>query len=73
LAHFNREIIPEQVVHARGIGAYGYFTLAKSLSQYFIADFSQHVGDKLRSFCASRHWVAVRALVTMSVIHVDLQ
>jgi catalase len=26
LAHFNRERIPERVVHARGSGAYGTFT-----------------------------------------------
>ena len=27
LAHFNRERIPERVVHARGVAAYGTFTL----------------------------------------------
>ena len=41
LAHFNRERIPERVVHARGSGAYGTFTLTKSLSDYTIADFLQ--------------------------------
>ena len=25
LAHFDRERIPERVVHAKGAGAYGYF------------------------------------------------
>src|SRR5580698_7674523 len=25
MAHFNRERIPERVVHAKGSGAYGYF------------------------------------------------
>ena len=30
LAHFNRERIPERVVHARGAGAYGHFTLTKN-------------------------------------------
>ena len=25
LAHFNRERIPERVVHAKGAGAFGYF------------------------------------------------
>ena len=39
LAHFNRERIPERVVHARGSAAYGTFTLTKSLSDYTIADF----------------------------------
>ncbi len=39
LAHFNRERIPERVVHAKGSGAYGTFTLKKDLSQYTIADY----------------------------------
>jgi catalase len=46
LAHFNRERIPERVVHARGTGAYGQFTLTKSLSDLTIADFLQKVGEK---------------------------
>ncbi len=44
LAHFNRERIPERVVHARGSGAYGRFTLEKDLSDYSIADFLQGTG-----------------------------
>lgn len=50
LAHFNRERIPERVVHARGTGAYGHFTLSKSLSAYSIADFLQKEGDKTEVF-----------------------
>jgi len=38
LAHFNRERIPERVVHARGTGAYGTFKLTGDLSAYTIAD-----------------------------------
>ena len=45
LAHFNRERIPERVVHARGNGAYGTFTTSHSLSDYTIADFLQNVGQ----------------------------
>ena len=41
LAHFNRERIPERVVHARGNGAYGTFKLSKDLSKYTIAHFLQ--------------------------------
>jgi len=41
LAHFNRERIPERVVHARGSGAYGTFTLSKDLSDLTIAKFLQ--------------------------------
>lgn len=50
LAHFNRERIPERVVHARGTGAYGTFTLNKSLSDYTIADFLQSVGQQTEVF-----------------------
>jgi catalase len=50
LAHFNRERIPERVVHARGSGAYGHFTLTKDLSQYSIADFLNGVGKKTEVF-----------------------
>jgi catalase len=50
LAHFNRERIPERVVHARGAGAYGTFTLSKSLSPYTRASFLQDVGDSTDVF-----------------------
>jgi len=50
LAHFNRERIPERVVHARGTGAYGTFTVTKSLKDYTIADFLQHAGQQTEVF-----------------------
>lgn len=50
LAHFNRERIPERVVHARGTGAYGTFTLSKSLRDYTIAEFLQQVGQQTEVF-----------------------
>jgi catalase len=50
LAHFNRERIPERVVHARGAGAYGTFTLNKDLSNHTIADFLQGSGKKTPVF-----------------------
>jgi len=46
LAHFNRERIPERVVHARGTGAYGTFKLTKSLSDYTCASFLQKAGSE---------------------------
>ena len=39
LAHFDRERIPERVVHARGSGAHGYFQVYKSLEKYTKAQF----------------------------------
>ena len=50
LAHFNRERIPERVVHARGTGAFGTFILEKSLGDYTIADFLLTVGHKTPVF-----------------------
>ncbi len=34
LAHFDRERIPERVVHAKGAGAFGYFHASADLSEY---------------------------------------
>lgn len=34
MTHFDHERIPERVVHARGVGAHGYFQVYKSLAQY---------------------------------------
>src|SRR5210317_1547703 len=50
LAHFNRERIPERVVHARGTGAYGKFTVSQSLSSYTIASFLQQTGQETDVF-----------------------
>ena len=50
LAHFNRERIPERVVHARGTGAYGVFSLNKDLSDYTMANFLQKIGKKTEVF-----------------------
>lgn len=45
LRHFDRERIPERVVHARGTGAYGEFKLEKSMKKYTTANFLQNEGD----------------------------
>ncbi len=50
LAHFNRERIPERVVHARGTAAYGTFTVTKSLKEHSIANFLQEVGQQTEVF-----------------------
>lgn len=34
MAHFNRERIPERVVHAKGAGAHGIFTVTKDITRY---------------------------------------
>ncbi len=39
LAHFDRERIPERVVHAKGAGAYGVFEVTHDVTQYTCAAF----------------------------------
>ncbi len=50
LAHFNRERIPERVVHAKGAGAYGTFRLTKDMSKYTMADLFNATGKETPVF-----------------------
>ncbi|MFJ7946401.1 catalase [Streptomyces sp. NPDC096354] len=50
LARFNRERIPERVVHARGSGAYGYFEVTDDVSGFTRADFLSAVGKRTETF-----------------------
>src|SRR5690625_3389147 len=49
-SHFNRERIPEKVVHARGDGAYGEFEVYKSMKHLTRAHFLQKAGRKTPVF-----------------------
>ncbi|KAI9372977.1 catalase-like domain-containing protein [Aspergillus egyptiacus] len=46
LAHFNREKIPERVVHAKGAGAYGEFEVTADISDICNIDMLLGVGKK---------------------------
>jgi catalase len=48
LAHFNRERIPERVVHAKGTGAYGKFTVTKDITKYTKAKLFSKIGNSCR-------------------------
>jgi catalase len=50
MQHFNRERIPERVVHAKGSGAYGTFTVTTDVTKYTRADFLNRVGKKTEVF-----------------------
>src|SRR5699024_7930688 len=41
MAHFNRERVPERVVHAKGSGAFGELVITGDVSEYTKADFLQ--------------------------------
>ena len=50
LQHFNRERIPERVVHAKGSGAYGHFTVTHDITRYSVARLFAQVGKKTETF-----------------------
>ena len=50
LTHFDRERIPERVVHAKGAGAHGYFEVTKDVTKYTKAAFLNKVGKKTDVF-----------------------
>jgi catalase len=50
MAHFNRERIPERVVHAKGSGAHGHFTVTKDITRYTTAKLFSQVGKQTEVF-----------------------
>ncbi|MBW2138684.1 MAG: catalase, partial [Deltaproteobacteria bacterium] len=50
LAHFDRERIPERVVHAKGAGAYGYFEVTADVTKFTKAKFLSEIGKKTEVF-----------------------
>ncbi|MDR4946874.1 catalase KatA [Neobacillus cucumis] len=50
LAHFNRERVPERVVHAKGAGAHGYFEVTNDMSKYTKAKLFNGVGKRTPMF-----------------------
>ncbi|KKX49635.1 hypothetical protein L950_0214630 [Sphingobacterium sp. IITKGP-BTPF85] len=50
LAHFNRERIPERIVHAKGSGAYGTFTVTNDISKYTRAKLFNGIGKQTKLF-----------------------
>ncbi|GHO97775.1 catalase [Reticulibacter mediterranei] len=46
MAQFNRERVPERVVHAKGTGAFGYFEVTRSASEWTKAAFLNTVGKR---------------------------
>ena len=50
MAHFNRERVPERVVHAKGYGAHGTFTVTGDISRYTRAKLFSRVGNTCPMF-----------------------
>lgn len=50
LAHFDREVIPERRMHAKGSGAYGTFTVTHDITKYTKAKIFSKIGKKTEMF-----------------------
>ena len=50
LAHFDREVIPERRMHAKGSGAFGTFTVTNDITRYSCASLFSDVGKKTDVF-----------------------
>ncbi|HEB50358.1 MAG TPA: catalase [Desulfobulbus sp.] len=51
LAHFDREVIPERRMHAKGSGAYGTFTVTHDITRYTRASIFSEIGKQTELFC----------------------
>ena len=47
LAHFDREVIPERRMHAKGSGAFGHFTVTHDVTEYTCAKLFSEIGRQL--------------------------
>lgn len=50
LAHFDREVIPERRMHAKGSGAFGTFTVTHDITKYTKAKMFSEIGKKTDMF-----------------------
>ena len=50
MAHFDRERVPERVVHAKGAGAFGTFKTYNSMRKYTTAHFLQNNNQETKTF-----------------------
>jgi len=50
LAHFDREVIPERRMHAKGSGAFGTFTVTHDITQYTKAKIFSEIGKETPVF-----------------------
>src|ERR1700736_5036489 len=50
MAHFDREVIPERRMHAKGAGAFGTFTVTHDITKYTKAKIFSEIGKKTQMF-----------------------
>lgn len=60
LGHFDRERIPERVVHAKGAGAYGYFEVSADVTKHTRPSSFPRWASARRCLSAFPRWVGKR-------------
>src|SRR6266576_1394678 len=68
LAHFDREVIPERRMHAKGAGAHGTFTVTHDITKYTKAKIFSAIGKKRRCLRVSQPLRASEELLMQSEI-----
>ena len=61
MSQFDREVIPERRMHAKGSGAFGTFTVTKDITKYTNAKIFSEIGKQTRNvcpffYCSRRTW-----------------
>ena len=65
LAHFDRERIPERVVHAKGAGAYGEFEVTDDISDLVSSSAIRFPGATWKDFIADSHRASNKTVIDM--------
>lgn len=73
LAHFDREVIPERRMHAKGSGAFGTFKVTHDITKYTRAKIFSKVGKKQRCLLAFQPLLVKEVPQTLNVIFVALR
>ncbi len=73
LAHFDREVIPERRMHAKGSGAFGTFTVTNDITEFTRASIFSEIGKRPNVLSASRQLPENVVLQMRKEIYVDLQ
>ena len=68
LAHFDREVIPERRMHAKGSAAYGTFTVSNDITRYTRAKIFSKIGKKTELFARFSTYACIVSMDGMAPI-----
>ena len=72
LAHFDREVIPERRLHAKGSGAFGTFTVTNDITRFTKAKIFSEIGKQTECFVRFSTVAGERGAQMQSEISADL-